>query len=199
MEEENNNNIKYPVPMDLNKKIPPYFLIATIIVLVIGIFAFILFSKDIIPFKFAPVKSPATEEVPLITIKTKAYELTNEKGVQIYLSSNNGSTEISAFQMKFALPKDIKKENIEIKVNPDLESQAWKFPIARFEEEDGSPVIKISGFRLGNSPYVVKGNLLIGTVSTKDGLSVPLTLDLPNTLLYSSDAVTKIPFDTLSE
>jgi hypothetical protein len=199
MEEENKIKIETPVPMDLNRKVPPYFLVAFLVVLVVGILSYLLFFKNIFPVKFAPKGSPVVTEKPQITILTKKYELSNEKGVQVYLSSIDGNTEVSAFQMKFLLPKGTTKDDVVIKVNPGLEEQAWKFPIARFEEEDGSPVVKFSGFRLGNSPYVVKGNLLLATISTKTISDLTLTLDTSNTLLYSSDAVTKIPFNSLSE
>ena len=204
MEEQNSNVTQNPIPVNLNRKAPHYFVVAALFVIAVGILAYFLFFKNIIPFKLIPTKSPVATEAPLITIKTKAYGLSDEKGVQIYLSSNTKTVEVSAFQIKFLLPNGISKDNLTIKINPQLEAQAWKFPIARLEEENDIFVVKLSGFRLGNSPYVIQGNLLIATVykttsSTEDEAGLTLTLDSENTLLYSSDAVTNIPFDTSAE
>jgi len=198
MDDTIQNQPQTQAPVNLNKKVPPYFLLAVVAVLILGISAYLVFFRQLIPSIISPKASPTAKKA-LVTIKTKSYELPNEKGVQIYLSSKDESAEIAAFQIKFSLPSDQKKENISIKMNPQLESQAWKFPIARFEEEDGKPVIKISGFRLGNSPYQVKGNLLIATVTSKNKADISLTLDDKSTLLYSSDAITEVPFDKASE
>jgi hypothetical protein len=186
-------------PVNLNRKVPPYFLFSAIVVLVIGVLAYLTFFQKLLPFKFVPTKTSIPTETPKVTIKTVPYEQTNGKGVQVYLSGTEGAVEVPAFQLELSLPQIAEADNVIVKINPQLESQGWKFPIARFENENSRGLVKISGYRLGNSPYEIKGNLLIVTITTKDNEILPFEVNQENTVLYSSDAVTKIPFNTQSE
>lgn len=181
------------------KKTPPYFLAAALVVLAIGVIAYLLYSNKVSLKNVIPIATPTIEVSPVLTIKTKAYTLQNEKGIQVYLTDKGGNTAVSALQLEFTLPENINANNLEVKINPALLDQGWKFPIARIESDSAGGTIKISGARFGNSPYEIMGNLLIATITNGGSQDISLSVNTGNTLIYASDAITKIPFDTAQE
>lgn len=126
---------------------------------------------------------------PQLTIKL--VRISNTK-IEIYLSPVEKSVEISAFQLNGKLSGVTNDSDVVLEINKDLQNQAWSFPIAKIENGE----LKIAGFRLGNSPYTLTDNFYLGTVSSTNNTDLGIAINNTDTVFYSSDALTKIPYNS---
>ena len=162
-----------------------------IISIIVFVLVAVLVSTGFYFYKYGFV--PRLSKVTKVQPPLKILLVSDEVSVKLYVSPNTSSqVEVSAFQIQLQANTDT--GILDIKTNTLLEDQGWTFPLVKKEGE----TIKIAGFRLGNTPYVVgEKGMLIATVANNSGSPISFTADIvtENTIFYSSDAITKIDYE----
>lgn len=161
----------------------------------------VAFNFKAIPFlttQAPPTATPTPTPAPRMTLKVVPLE-NDSPGARVLIAPIDSSgVEVSAFQIRLNLPSGFTKDDITIAANPDLESQGWKFPLMTVDTDfDGVNYLKLAGVRLGNSPFSIDKDMLFFAITAKKQFEKLPEVDSSETIIYSSNAVTKLPFNVI--
>lgn len=172
----------------------PYFLvIAAFGLMIVTGFIFYKYNTGFDLFKETTPPTKIEKEEKKVKLSLKREDVnTNTSRVFITITPLKEPITLSAFEMSL-ISSSVNAKQIKITPNQELTKFAWQFPLTLSENSDTGSVIKISGFRLGNSPFSISEGLVLAVIEVNKNESVEFNNQ--NIKFFASDALTIIPFE----